>query len=179
GTALVSGIQDISAFLPIVGTDQCERHVGEALTGGFFYAAATPLSIFGCLGIVKAGAMILCASFSPRLAQMLADAGFNLEGSIAEIIGKELHRSERKSDSSSARKVPPNVRRVPRQETDSGDDQFVATKKFLKLLEEQHIGKDKFVLEFDYALWNFWLVIFTVGLSCLSITPYYIHIIIL
>ncbi|KAJ7080466.1 hypothetical protein C8R44DRAFT_536701, partial [Mycena epipterygia] len=86
GTSLVSGIQDISAFLPIIGTEQCEKHVGEALNGGFLYAAATPLSLFGCLGIVKASAAILCASVSPRLAQMLADAGFKLEGSIAAMI---------------------------------------------------------------------------------------------
>ncbi|KAJ6597475.1 hypothetical protein DFH09DRAFT_903952 [Mycena vulgaris] len=81
GASLVSGIQDISAFLPIVGTEQCEKHVGEALTGGFLYAAATPLSMFGSLGIVKASAAILVASISPRVAQMLADAGFQLDGS--------------------------------------------------------------------------------------------------
>ncbi|KAJ6597480.1 hypothetical protein DFH09DRAFT_1022849 [Mycena vulgaris] len=81
GASLVSGIQDISAFLPIIGTEQCERHVGEALTGGFLYAAATPLSMFGSLGIVKASAAILVASISPRFARMLGDAGFRLEGS--------------------------------------------------------------------------------------------------
>ncbi|KAJ7430824.1 hypothetical protein FB451DRAFT_984863, partial [Mycena latifolia] len=81
GTSLVSGIQDISAFLPIIGTDQCEKHVGEALDGGFLYAAATPLSMFGSLGIVKASTSILVASISPRFAQMLADSGFQLEGS--------------------------------------------------------------------------------------------------
>ncbi|KAJ7717377.1 hypothetical protein DFH07DRAFT_701228, partial [Mycena maculata] len=83
GTSLVSGIQDISAFLPILGTEKCERHVGEALDVGFLYAAATPLSMFGCLGIVKAGAAILCASVSPRVAQMSVDAGFNLEGFLS------------------------------------------------------------------------------------------------
>ncbi|KAJ7481867.1 hypothetical protein FB451DRAFT_1005384, partial [Mycena latifolia] len=86
GTSLVSGIQDISAFLPIIGTEQCERHVGDALEGGFLYAAATPLSMFGSLGIVKASAAILVASISPRFAQMLADAGFKLEGSVAAMI---------------------------------------------------------------------------------------------
>ncbi|KAJ7473403.1 hypothetical protein FB451DRAFT_986595, partial [Mycena latifolia] len=86
GTSLVSGIQDISAFLPIIGTDQCEKHVGEALDGGFLYAAATPLSMFGSLGIVKASTAILVASISPRFAQMLADSGFKLEGSVAGII---------------------------------------------------------------------------------------------
>ncbi|KAJ7020389.1 hypothetical protein C8F04DRAFT_1050864 [Mycena alexandri] len=87
GTSLVSGIQDISAFLPIIGTDQCERHVGEALEGGYLYAAAAPLSMFGSLGIVKASTAILVASFSPSSAQMLVNAGFKLEGSVAAMLG--------------------------------------------------------------------------------------------
>ncbi|KAJ7046238.1 hypothetical protein C8F04DRAFT_342362 [Mycena alexandri] len=86
-TSLVSGIQDISAFLPIIGTDQCERHVGEALEGGYLYAAAAPLSMFGSLGIVKASTAILVASFSPGSAQMLVNAGFKLEGSVAAMLG--------------------------------------------------------------------------------------------
>ncbi|KAJ7917728.1 hypothetical protein B0H13DRAFT_1543971, partial [Mycena leptocephala] len=88
---LISGIQDISAFLPIIGTDQCEKHVGDALEGGFLYAAATPLSMFGSLGIVKPSAAILVASISPRFAQMLADSGFKPEGSVASMIGVTPH----------------------------------------------------------------------------------------
>ncbi|KAJ7908824.1 hypothetical protein B0H13DRAFT_1617163, partial [Mycena leptocephala] len=53
---------------PVIGTEQCERHVGEALDGGFLYAAATSLSLFGRLAIVKAGTAILCASVSVRTA---------------------------------------------------------------------------------------------------------------
>ncbi|KAJ7020390.1 hypothetical protein C8F04DRAFT_1050868 [Mycena alexandri] len=87
GTSLVSGIQDISAFLPIIGTDQCERHVGEALEGGYLYAAAAPLSMFGSLGIVRASTAILVASLSPGSAQMLVNAGFKLEGSVAAMLG--------------------------------------------------------------------------------------------
>ncbi|KAJ7573784.1 hypothetical protein C8J56DRAFT_839820, partial [Mycena floridula] len=86
GNTLVSGIQDISAFLPIIGTEQCERHIGSALDGGFMYAAATPLSMFGSLGIIKASLAVLCASIDSRLAQMLSDAGFKLEGSAAAMI---------------------------------------------------------------------------------------------
>ncbi|KAJ7481851.1 hypothetical protein FB451DRAFT_982435, partial [Mycena latifolia] len=86
GTSLVSGIQDISAFLSIIGTDQCERHVGEALEGGFLYAAATPISMFGSLGIAEAAAAILGASISSQFARMLADSGFKLEGSVAAMI---------------------------------------------------------------------------------------------
>ncbi|KAJ7035333.1 hypothetical protein C8F04DRAFT_955307, partial [Mycena alexandri] len=90
GAILTSGIQDISAFLPILGSDQCETHIGAALEGGFLYAAAAPLSIFGCLGIVKAGVSILFASFQYRRfhgAQILRNAGFELKGSAATMIG--------------------------------------------------------------------------------------------
>ncbi|KAJ7027433.1 hypothetical protein C8F04DRAFT_965180, partial [Mycena alexandri] len=108
GTNLVSGIQDISAFLPIIGTDQCEKHVGTALTGGFLYAAATPLSMFGSLGIVKASTAILVASISPRAAQMLADSGFKLEGSVAALIGKEPDTSSQRGASEKDRKAKAN-----------------------------------------------------------------------
>ncbi|KAJ7115192.1 hypothetical protein C8R44DRAFT_552365, partial [Mycena epipterygia] len=119
GTSLVSGIQDISAFLPHLGTDQCEKHVGEAPKGGYLYAAASPLSLFGCLGIVKASATILCASFSLKLAQMFADAGFNLEGSTAAMTGAS---SEKEKDSNQK------------------DVQYIAGQKLLELIQEQHIN---------------------------------------
>ena len=64
GTTLTGGIQDITALLPLLGTDQCEKHVGSALEGGYLYAAATPLSIFGSLGIVKLGISVLISSIS-------------------------------------------------------------------------------------------------------------------
>ncbi|KAJ7473432.1 hypothetical protein FB451DRAFT_1468247 [Mycena latifolia] len=146
GTSLVSGIQDISAFLPIIGTDQCEKHVGQALDGGFLYAAATPLSMFGSLGIVKASAAILVASISPRFAQMLADSGFKLEpeGSVTAMIG-----------------APPSKR--------EHDNQYIASQKFL---EDQHISKLQLRLKCDYGTWNWQLCISTALLACLSITPY-------
>ena len=43
---LTGGIQDISALLPLLGTEQCEDHVSSALTKGYIYAAATPISLF-------------------------------------------------------------------------------------------------------------------------------------
>ncbi|KAJ7573331.1 hypothetical protein C8J56DRAFT_983681 [Mycena floridula] len=67
GKTLVSGIQDISAFLPIIGTEQCERHIGSALDGGFIYAAATPISMFGSLGIIKGSIAILDSSLRDLL----------------------------------------------------------------------------------------------------------------
>ncbi|KAJ7349019.1 hypothetical protein DFH08DRAFT_133764 [Mycena albidolilacea] len=45
--------------LPILGTDQCEKHSTKGLERGYFYVAATPMSIFGSLGILKAGLITL------------------------------------------------------------------------------------------------------------------------
>jgi len=64
GRTLTGGIQDIAALLPLLGTDQCEKHVGSALDGGYLYAAAAPLSIFGSLVIVKMGISVLISSIS-------------------------------------------------------------------------------------------------------------------
>jgi hypothetical protein len=57
GQTVSGGIQDISAVLSLLGTQQCELHVGSALRGGgrggYLYAAITPISIFGSLGVAK------------------------------------------------------------------------------------------------------------------------------
>ncbi|KAJ7473421.1 hypothetical protein FB451DRAFT_1249219 [Mycena latifolia] len=167
GTSLVSGIQDISAFLPIIGTDQCEKHVGEALDGGFLYAAATPLSMFGSLGIVKASTAILVASISPRFAQMLADSGFKLEGSVAAMIGAPPSKRDVSKHRTS---------RTQNSETEKDQNEHIspctASQKFRDLLEEQHINKSQVRLKFDYKTWNWQLCISTALLACLSISPY-------
>ncbi|TEB10249.1 hypothetical protein FA13DRAFT_1586950, partial [Coprinellus micaceus] len=78
-----SGIQDVSALLPLLGTDQCERLVTLALQRGLLYAAATPMSIFGSLGIVKAGFVVLPGSVHARFfpgPRLLRDAGFTPSG---------------------------------------------------------------------------------------------------
>ncbi|KAJ6591309.1 hypothetical protein DFH09DRAFT_1273923 [Mycena vulgaris] len=160
GTSLVSGIQDISAFLPIIGTNQCEKHVGEALEGGFLYAAATPLSMFGSLGIVKASAAILVASISPRFAQMLADSGFKLEGSVAAMIGT--------APASKSTDANGNNERIKT----GGGPRYLAAGKFQDLLNDQHINTSQLKLVFDYSSWNRRLCISTALLACLSITPY-------
>ncbi|KAJ7774140.1 hypothetical protein DFH07DRAFT_733046, partial [Mycena maculata] len=159
------------AFLPIIGTEQCERHVGEALDGGFLYAAATPLSLFGSLGIVKAGGAILCASVSARAARLLADAGFNVEGSVAAMIGVSRPRLAPRRGAFGL---------AGRETTAATGDQeeegveYLADKKFLELLEEQHvqISRVKMELVFNDPDWNRRLCICTLSLACLSITPY-------
>ncbi len=113
GTTLTGGIQDIAALLPLLGTDQCEKDVGSALEGGYLYAAATPLSIFGSLGIVKIGISVLVSrisipnpSFSfkfspyPKFsvtfqgrrwlgARILDNAGFKPVGTVAPLIAMD------------------------------------------------------------------------------------------
>jgi hypothetical protein len=169
GTSLVSGIQDISAFLPVIGTEQCERHVGEALEGGFFYAAAAPLSIFGCLGIVKASAAILVASISPRFAQMLADTGFQLQGSVASLVGSKPGSNSNRNDSEGAKTNAKNGNLSAKKER---IPQYIAALQLGDLLQEKHINKAQVQFKFDYRRWNWQLCLSTGLLSCLSIAPY-------
>jgi len=83
GGTLTSGIQDISALLPLLGTEQCEEHAGSALSDGFLFAAATPLSIFGSLGLARAG---FKAAFASIGAKKLRDAGFKPSGKNLALI---------------------------------------------------------------------------------------------
>ena len=85
GGTITNGIQDLSALLPLLGTEQCENHIGSALTDGFLYAAATPMSIFGSLGVARAGfKTLLSATSIPRLkfdgVKILAAVRFKPEG---------------------------------------------------------------------------------------------------
>ncbi|KAJ7239689.1 hypothetical protein C8J57DRAFT_1372419 [Mycena rebaudengoi] len=146
GASLVSGIQDISAFLPIIGTEQCEKHVGEALAGGFLYAAATPLSIFGCLGIVKASAAILVVSISSRFAQMLADAGFKLPGSVAAIVGTIPHANMHSNVSNGINATANEDRASVKGNGTQRIPTYIAAQKLHQLLEEKHINKSQLQL---------------------------------
>ena len=90
---LTSGIQDISALLPLLGTEQCEDHVSSALTKGYLYAAASPMSLFGSLGLVRAGfkTFLAGANFSiSKLhfngAQILSNMGFQPQGANLSLI---------------------------------------------------------------------------------------------
>jgi hypothetical protein len=93
---LTSGIQDISALLPLLGTEQCETHIGSALTEGYLYAAATPMSIFGSLGMASAGFKTVLACISIPAwhivgAQKLQDAGFEAQGTNFSLIAVDPH----------------------------------------------------------------------------------------
>ncbi|KAK1227988.1 hypothetical protein PQX77_008990 [Marasmius sp. AFHP31] len=88
GDTLSGGIQEVSALLPLLGTEQCERHVGTALEKGYLFAAAAPLSIFGSLGIVKtAFATLLGTTTKPFYGGWwLSDAGFGTTGSVSSMV---------------------------------------------------------------------------------------------
>lgn len=166
GSTLAGGIQDISALLPLIGTEQCETHVGSALQGGYLYAAATPLSIFGSLGIVKAGISILVSSISipvPKIsisfnklkptivyspqrkwlgAKMLHDAGFKFSGTVAPLIGMD-------------------------------GQCFKAETRLLEILKEKHIDDPgKVSVAWKCRHWNSMLIISTLIGATLSTIPY-------
>ncbi|EEB92021.1 hypothetical protein MPER_09527, partial [Moniliophthora perniciosa FA553] len=88
GDTLSSGIQDVAALLPLLGTEQCEQQVGSSLERGFLYAALAPLSIFGSLGIVKAAFAALLATITYPFygGRWLADAGFATPGSVSSMV---------------------------------------------------------------------------------------------
>ncbi|KAF9068376.1 hypothetical protein BDP27DRAFT_1327245 [Rhodocollybia butyracea] len=144
GTTFTSGIQDIAAFLPILGTDQCKSHVGAALDRGYLYAAATPLSMFGCLGIVQASVGILLTSASSLTARMVRDAGFTLQGSTASLI----------------------------ERTPVGSPVKFAVETRFKELRAQY-GLEDAELELEQSFkWNALLLITTFFFSFLGFTPY-------
>jgi hypothetical protein len=154
GKTITGGIQDISALLPLLGTEQCEDHVSSALTKGYLYAAATPMSIFGSLGMVRAGFKTLVANISiPRWniigAQKLANAGFKPQGANLSLI-----------------MLDPN----------NGANYLLETR-LGTLLEELHIDDpDKIKPRSKCGQWNVWMIFSTAFFCTLSIVPY-IHLI--
>ena len=100
-TTLTSGIQTIAALLPLLGTDQCEERVSAALTNGFLYAAATPMSLFGSLGLAQAGFKTLLAAISFSIyewnfvgVKKLANLGFSSGGKNLSLIMIDGDREE-------------------------------------------------------------------------------------
>ena len=165
GQTLTGGIADISGLSALIGTDQCEKHIGSALEGGFLYAAATPLSLFGALGIVKSGISILVASISipklslsftplPKLsftssrrlwcgARALRNAGLEPVGSVATLIGMD-------------------------------EERYKAESRLIKTLKDLGIADtpEKLSIKWRSTKWNVNLVISTMAGALISGTPY-------
>ncbi|KAJ8079674.1 hypothetical protein PM082_011261 [Marasmius tenuissimus] len=127
GDTLSDGIQEVSALLPLLGTEQCERHVGTALEKGYLYAAATPLSIFGSLGIVKtAFSTVLATTTRPFYGgSWLDDAGFGTTGSVSSMVALV-----------------------------KGTRQYGAEVQLQRLMKEQHIDDPEMVAEIEWFGWN-------------------------
>lgn len=150
GGTITTGIQDISALLPLLGTEQCEQHIGSALADGFLYAAATPLSIFGSLGMARAGFKALVASISIPTwrivgAEKLLHAGFTPTGKNLSLIMMDPDHTER----------------------------HLAETRLDVLLEELHIEDvEKVTVKTTCATWNIKMVLATALLCFLGLTPY-------
>ncbi|KAL0068359.1 hypothetical protein AAF712_004437 [Marasmius tenuissimus] len=127
GDTLSSGIQEVSALLPLLGTEQCERHVGTALEKGYLYAAATPLSIFGSLGIVKtAFSTVLATTTRPFYGgSWLDDAGFGTTGSVSSMVTLV-----------------------------KGTQQYGAEVQLQRLMKEQHIDDPEMVADIEWFGWK-------------------------
>ena len=97
GSTLTGGIQDIAAILPLLGTEQCSDQVSSALTRGYLYAASTPMSIFGSLGVVSVGFKTLVACFSfggIEGAKILGNMGFEPQGENLSLIMVEAGKGK-------------------------------------------------------------------------------------
>ncbi|KAK7033957.1 hypothetical protein VNI00_012584 [Paramarasmius palmivorus] len=128
GDTLSGGIQDVSALLPLLGTEQCERHVGSSLEKGYFYAAASTLSLFGSLGSVKAGFATFVGTMTYSKfygGRWLDDAGFGTAGSVSSMVT-----------------------------IDKDTGLYGAEVKLRKLLEEQHIDDPHLVSGFEWPGWR-------------------------
>ncbi|KAL0562897.1 hypothetical protein V5O48_019181, partial [Marasmius crinis-equi] len=163
GDTISDGIQDVSALLPLLGTEQCEQHVGAALEKGYLYAAAAPLSIFGSLGIVRAAfATFLATTTRPFYGgTWLDDAGFGSEGSATSMAM-----------------------------ITKGTKQYGAEINLQRLLREQHIDDPDLVSDIDWfgwkeravngvdspslrlVSWNLCLIATSTLFSAISLAPY-------
>jgi len=151
GPTITSGVQDISALLPLLGTEQCEEHINSALAKGYLYAAATPLSIFGSLGIARAGFKTLVAAYEiPKWkicgAKVLADMGFKSEGTNLDLL------------------------MVPE---DSQNDEYLVERRLSRLLHRHDIyGLRGIQISCHSAKWNTMMMLSTFVSCLISISPY-------
>ena len=151
GSTLTGGIQDIAAFLPLLGTEQCSIHVSSALTRGYLYAASAPMSIFGSLGVVSAGFKTLIACFTFRDiegAKILANMGFEPQGENLSLIMVEGGKGENKG-------------------------RYIIENRIDALIDELNIEKNRITgVSHKSAAWNIKMMATTALLCAFSITPY-------
>ena len=153
GSTLTGGIQDLSAILPLLGTEQCAIHVSSALTRGYLYAASAPMSIFGSLGVVSAGFRTLVACFSYgnfEGAKILGNMGFEPQGENLSLIMVEGGKGENK-------------------------ERYVIENRIDALIDELNIDRNRITgvsRKSESFNWNIQMMATTALLCALSITPY-------
>jgi hypothetical protein len=154
GATLTGGIQDVSALLPSLGTEQCEDHASSALTKGYLYVAATPMSVFGSLGgLARAGlkTFIACLNFSilnlnVHGARILSNMGFRPLGTNLSLI-----------------MLDENVKDKP----------HLVETRLAELLEDLHVDKTKITgISHNSERWNVDMMTYTALCCLLSVIPY-------
>ncbi|KAL0068376.1 hypothetical protein AAF712_004454 [Marasmius tenuissimus] len=149
--------------------EQCERHVGTALDKGYLFAAATPLSIFGSLGIVKtAFATLLATTTKPFYGGLwLDDAGFDTKGSVSSLVTLVKHTKQYGAEVQLHRLM---------KEQHIDDPELVEGIEWFGWRRDQQYGWRKLSevgAPLLYILsWNASLVLSSMVLSLISITPY-------
>ena len=151
GSTLTGGIQDISAILPLLGTEQCSEQVTSALTRGYLYAAATPMSIFGSLGVVNAGfkTLIACYSFGGiEGAKILGNMGFDPLGENLSLIMVEAGKG-------------------------NNAGRYIIETRIDDLIKELNIDKKRVTgVSHKSVVWNFKMIATTALLCAFSLAPY-------
>jgi hypothetical protein len=151
GSTLTGGIQDIAAILPLLGTEQCSVQVSSALTRGYLYAAAAPMSIFGSLGVVSAGfkTFVACISFGGiEGAKILGNMGFKPQGENLSLIMVEAGKGK-------------------------NTGRYIIETRMDELIKELNIDKNRITgVSHKCAAWNVKMMATTALLCAFSITPY-------
>ena len=148
GGIVSQGVQDVAALLPLLGTEQCKKHVSLSFKQGYLYAAVAPLSIFGSLGIALAGLWIGLASTAWGV-RLLKDAGFEPSSVVAKIITLDDRRY-------------------------LAETNLIAALEGLQMQGLQNRGRHMQIKFKDrVALWNVGLVISSLIAAGVSLSPYF------
>jgi hypothetical protein len=151
GSTITGGIQDIAAILPLLGTEQCSVQVSSALTRGYLYAAATPMSIFGSLGVVSAGfkTLVACFSFGDiEGAKILGNMGFEPLGENLSLVMVEAGKGK-------------------------NTGRYIIETRMDELIKELNIEKNRITgVSHKSAAWNVKMMATTALLCAFSIVPY-------
>ena len=151
GSTLIGGIQNIAAILPLLGTEQCADQVSSALTRGYLYAASTPMSIFGSLGVVSAGFKTLVACFlfgDIEGAKILGNMGFEPQGENLSLIMVESGKGK-------------------------NTGRYIIESRMDELIKELNIDKNRITgVSHKSATWNVKMMATTALLCAFGIAPY-------